>query len=281
MDSYDFWEDGCETMLQEQKKQNSSSEERFPVTYVGTEGTYIFRIYPENYKGTPRLFRTVWSNRLHNNRRVISEKEDRRIDDLVQKAKDNGWDSKKEGFWKHKTKQEGIMMAYLISAPEGKYIAAPNSATALVLGWQHLQSLDMFLQDLEKEGASVMKLLHPGKPNPAIKMIVRKVTKGKKSETQVNCSFTASNDFELPPLSETLPEGIKYEGLDQIHVSVDSKLTDEMFDEFKKYYDEKVQKIIEFASSEAYDPKNQNLEQGYKPVFDDDEEENTPSTAAK
>lgn len=269
MSEYDYFEDGFEEMIKDQKKGSTGVKDRFPVSYFGAEGTYIFRLYPENYKGKPRMRRTVWSNQLHNYRRVLTKKGDTRIDDLVKSAQEQGFDGKTTGFWKHKKNQDAIMMGYLISAPENKSIQKPGSATAIIMNWLQIESLDSFFDSLEEEGVSLRKFLHPGKPSRAIKMTIKKVQKGKKMETIVNCSSTQDDTYELPPLKEALPEGMEFPGLDEIHVKSDQYLTDELFEEFKKYYDEKINKIKEFKGN-SHDPQDGSKDQGYQVEFEED-----------
>jgi len=272
MSNYDFFEDesSFEEMRKSEKKETSSknSGDRFPITYFGAEGTYIFRIYPENYHGKPRMRRIVWSNQLHNYQRVLSKKDDSRIDDLIKKASDEKLDSQSTGFWRHKRSQDAIMLGYLIQAPESKNIQEAGTASAFVMNWLQLQSLESFFDSLEEEGMSLRKFLHPGRPSHAIKMTIKKVKKGKKTETLINVSSTTSNDFELPPMEEALPEGTKFPGLDELHVKADAFLTDKLYSDFKKYYDEKVSKVMEFRNQNQHDPQDSTKEQGYEVKFD-------------
>lgn len=274
MSDYDFWDEGFDDMIKEQRKNSSSSaskDDRFPISYFGEAGTYIFRLYPEKYNGKPRIIREVWSNQLHNYRRVLTKKGDNRIDDLVKEAQDKKLDNNNIKLWRHKKSQDGIMMGYIISAPEGKYIQPAGNASAIVMNWRQLQALDSFFKSIEAEGASLRKFLHPGKPSNAIKMTIDKVQKGKKTETIINVSATTTADYELPPMESVLPEGIEFKGLDDIHVKADAYLTDELYAEFKKYYDEKIEEVLKFRGQATHNPKDSSTEEGYVPEFDDEE----------
>ena len=272
MSDYDFFDEGFDDMRTEEKKSTSGESTKFPISYFGVEGTYIFRLYPENHNGKPRMRRVVWSNQLHNYRRVLTKKGDTRIDDLVQEAKDKKLDSPKVGFWRHKKSQDAIMMGYLYSAPENKNIQKPDTASAFVMNWAQLKQLDAFFESLEEEGVSLRKFLHPGKASKAIKMTIRKEKKGKKTETMINISATVNDEYELPPMEEALPAGIKFPGLDNIHVKHDAHLTDELFADFKKFYDDKVAKLTEFHSDNVQNPGDSSQEQGYQVEFDDEKE---------
>ena len=269
-DNYDFFDDGFDDMMSEQKKSSSavSSDTRFPISYFGEPGTYIFRLYPENYNGKPRMRRVVWSNQIHGYKRVLTQKDDKRIDDLLASVKD--YDSKSAGFWRHKKSQDAIMMGYLYSAPEGKSIKPKNTDSAFVMNWLQLKNLDMFFDGLEEEGVSLRQFLHPNKPSNAIKMTIQKVTKGKKTETLITVSATQRNDYELPEMSESLPEGVQFTGLDDIHVKADAFLTDELYAEFEKDILTRKAQIEEFRASNIQDPSDSDQEQGYKVEFDDE-----------
>lgn len=270
MSDYDFFDEGFDEMIDEQKKSSSGPTDKFPISYFGAEGTYIFRLYPENYNGKPRMRRVVWSNQLNNFRRVLTEKGDTRIDDLVKEAIDKKYESKSAGFWRHKKNQDAIFMGYLYSAPENKNIQKPETASAFIMNWLQLKQLDAFFDGLEEEGVSLRKFLHPGKPSNAIKMTIRKEQKGKKTETLINVSATTNADYELPPMESALPEGMEFPGLDNLHVKADAFLTDELYADFKKYYDEKVAKILEFRAGNIQDPSNVEQEQGYEVKFADE-----------
>lgn len=272
MSDYDFFEDGFDDMVKEQKKSSPSSSEktRFPISYLGAPGTYIFRLYPENYNGKPRMRRVVWSNQLNNYKRVIPDKGDTRVDDLVKEAIEQKLESKTAKFWSHKKTQDAIMMGYLYSGPEHKNIQPSNTASAFIMNWKQLKGLDSFLEGLEAEGVSLRKFLHPGKPSNAIKMVIEKTGSGINTVTTINFSSTVNSDFELPPMTESLPQGMEFPGLDEIHVSTSAVLTEELFQDFKKYHTEKVSKILKDRNGSAQSPGDPDKEQGYKVEFDDE-----------
>jgi hypothetical protein len=246
-------------MFSEQKKEKESTTKfaKFPISYCSKEGTYIFRIYPENYNGKPRMRRVIWSNTLHKFRKVLAVKGDNRISDLLKEYED--CNNQKTMLWRHKAKQEAIILAYLISAPKDKNIREDNSASLLVLDNTQMNALDGFLSSLEEEGVSLRNFLHPNKPSNAIKMVVKK--DGKKF--LVNFSATTNNEYILPPLNEALPQGIEFNGLDKLHVPTDAFLTDELFNEFKTHIEKECLEVRKFKENNVYNPKDQEQERGY------------------
>lgn len=272
MSDYSFWDKGFDAMVEEREKQKSSaSKGRFPISYVGKSGTYIFRIYPEEYEGRARTERVVWTNQLHNYKRVINKPDDTRIDDLVKEAKERDLDSKTEGFWRHKKSKDVILMAYLISAPEDKYIQPAGTATALILTSKQFEQYQSFLMGLAEEGIKEKDFLNPTKPNHAIKMKIDRVQENNSTKVIINVSATTSADYDLPDMETVLPEGVEFTGLDDIFVKPDAVLTDELYAEFKQYYDDKVAKVLKFKGESTYSPEDKNAESGYVPEFSEDD----------
>ena len=262
MSDYDFFEDGIDELLVSQKKESAvGTKQKFPVSYMSKEGTYIFRLYPENYHGKPRMRRIIWSYQLDKFRRVLSNKDDNRVDSLLESVKQ--YDNPSNKFWSHKKKQEAIMLGYLIGAPTDKNIQPAGTASLLVMNWIQMSSLDSFFESLEEEGIRLKDFLNPKNRSNAIKMTIKKVQKGKKTETVVNVSATSSSDYELPPLVDVLPNGVEFPGLDYLHVKHDAKLTDEIFSEFKKFIMDKVNKTREVKEKNSYNPDEDNQEGGY------------------
>lgn len=272
-DNFDFYIDGFDEAVGSDltltANSNYEDKPKFPITYAGQEGTYTFRIFPENYKGKPRFYRMLTTNQLQNYKKVIKPAQENRIDNLIKEAKEKGVDDYTSGFWKHKKKTEAVMMVYLISAPEGKYVQPSGSASALILSYKQLEAIKGFFAELQDEGTNIMEFLHPQKPSNAIKLTIRKQKKGKKIDTTINVSSTTSSDYELPEMSEVLPKGIEFEGLDKTYVTPNQVITDEEFEDFKTYFNDEVTKILN--THEAFDPESSETEQGYKVSFEDDE----------
>lgn len=277
-DDFDFFEQGFEEMVSDQKKSAKTTSTKFPISYFSQPGTYIFRLYPENYNGKPRMRRIIWSNQLHKFKRVLSTKEDKRVDNLLNQYKNYSNDFTK--LWSHKVKQEAIMMGFLISGPKHKNIQPENTASLFVLDWKQLSALDSFFNSLEAEGASLRSFLHPNKPSNAIKITVEKVQKGEKTETVVNVSATMSSEYTLPAMDLSLPNGIEFPGLDNLHVPINSILTDDLFNEFKTHVEQKVKEYSQFKEKNNYNPEDQNQEKGYQ-IDQDEEALNKVGSAAK
>lgn len=272
--SFDFFdEEGFDEMITEQKKATSEAKKYIPNTKAWTEGDYIFRIYPELYNGKPRMRRTVWTHQLHDYKMVLSPKDDNRINDLIWDAKERGYNPMTTLFWKNRSNKETIMMVELYSGPESKYIH--EGTTALILNDLQVQGLDSFLESIENEGISLRSFLNPNKPNYAIKMNISKVAKAgsKKKTTKINFSNTMKSNYELNPSIEAgLPDGVKFEGLDNVYVREDSALTEEQFASFKEYYDAKLLEIDKAAASHNEDPNASSANAGYEVNFDDEED---------
>lgn len=251
----------------------SSLKERvkFPITYAGQEGTYIFRIYPDNYKGKPRFFRMLTINQLPNNKKVFKPMNENRIDKLITEANEKGIDNFTSGLWKNKWKTEAVMMVYLISAPDGKYVQPSGSASALILNYKQLEAINLYFKGLEKnEGVDIMDFLNPLEPRNAIKLTITKQRNGKKEETIIGVSGTTSSDYELPPMKEVLPEGITFEGLEETYVKPDQLLTEDEFEDFKTYLNEVIREYNTKKEKETFDPNSSEAEKGYKVQFDDE-----------
>ncbi len=265
-EDYGFFEDNFDKGLEEQKKAGGSSGPRIPLIYMYEEGTYTFRLYPENYKGAPRWMRHLWYNKLHGWNRVISTKEDKRVDTLCEEYEKLGLKSRKNGAWLHKTQKQGIMMAYLIKAPK-KYKEHEGKAVCLVLNWQHMQGWSSFEENYDEDdmGFSYREFLHPMKEAPGIKMSVE-IEQGATKKTHVNVSATRST-YDLPSLRESLPEGVEFKGLDYLYVSTESVLTDKLFEEFKAHLDSELSKLQAHQSQNQYNPPadNDGMGGGYVP----------------
>lgn len=270
-DNFDFYIENFDEKVGNDLVSNGSNYEekaRFPITYAGQEGTYVFRIYPDNYKGKPRFWRLLTTNQLQNYKKVIKPKNETRIDDLIAEAKEKGVDDYTSGLWKHKKKTEAVMMVYLVSAPEGKYIQPAGTATALVLSYKQLEAVKGCFKDLQDDGVNIMEFLHPNKTSNAIRLTISKQKKGKKTETTIRVLPTTSSEYDLPDINEVLPEGIEFTGLEETYVLPDQEITDEEFEDFKTFFNEEVNKFLN--SRAEFNPEDPETEKGYDIKFDDE-----------
>ena len=238
---------------QDSKTQNNN--DFFPLSYGNVEGTYKFRIYPENYNGRPRFLREVWSHKLEDGKRVIAHKDDTRVKEIIDWATEKGLTNRKDGAWKHAAMKHGILMVYMFDAPSNKYVKK-EQATAFILEWRQLDALKAFFQSIEENGTNLLDFLHPGKANPGIVMTVS----GQGKEQKVNCSVTGGpmnvTKLELPPME--LPAKHPFTGLDHIYVDVNDTITDEQLASFKEYIEDKVEKYEEYKDAQNSDRPNLN-----------------------
>ena len=271
-DNFDFYIKNFDDVVgKDLTSSNSFSKEdrvKFPVTYAGQEGTYIFRMYPDNYKGKPRFWRLLTTNQLQNYKKVIKPKTETRMDDLIADAKEKGVDDYTSGLWKHKKKTEAVMMVYLISGPDGKYVQPSGTATALILSYKQLEAIKGFLSGIQEEGTNIMEFLHPEEASNALKLTIRKQKKGKKTETSINVSSTTSSDYHLPDMNEVLPEGVDFIDLESTYVKPDQLITDEEFEDFKTFFNDKVNELLN--NKEEYNPESSETEKGYEVSFDEE-----------
>lgn len=274
---FDYFDSGFEEMVEDQKKEANEGK-GFPTSYAGPEGTYIFRIYPEKYEGKPRMRRIYWANQIHKYKKVLAVKEDTRIKELLDSAEKKGFDGRQRGAWQHRPSKEGVLLAYLIAAPKHKNIKKAGNLTALVLDWRQVAAFETFMEEYQEEtGESLKSLLDPRKSSKAIKMTISSKKENNKKKTFVDFTTTSKDDYELPKLSEMIPEGQEFEGLDSLGVPADRFLTEELFSEFQDYINKELKKLGDFKDANRYQPpsssSNKSNEGGYKPSSSPSSEE--------
>lgn len=285
-EDYDFYEENFDKGVEASAGKAAKTEiVKFPTAYAYEGGTYKFRVYPENYNGIPRWIRYMDFHQLHNYRKVITKEfgGEPAVNKIIERAENAGLKSRKNGAWRHKKSNEAVMLVYLIQAPE-KYKDLEGKAVALVLNWQHIKSWKLFTAQLEEDpedfGYTYKQFLDPRAETPAIKMVVHKEQKGASKQTSVNISATG-NTFELPKLSEALPDGIEFTGLDDLYVKESSTLNDKLLEEFEKYIDGQIAELEKHRSENQYNPESPESGGGYSPkskapkveALDDDDEE--------
>jgi hypothetical protein len=272
MSDYSFFDDQFDDMISNQKSE-SGTFVGIPTTYLTTPGTYFFRIYPENYKGAPRLRRTIWSHKLVKQKIIALPKEDTRITELVNKLKEKGPKKGPKSAFTHALKFEGVFLGYIIKAPEGKYVAKANTVSALVMNGKQLDGFQSFIENFGEEGASLKQFLDPRLKAKAIKLVVTS-KKGANGNNEYTHSFSKTDgEYDLPNLEDSLPEGVVYEGLDNLYVKTSQTLTDKLYSEFKNMVEANLREF------EAYQTTKQNPDdEDSTPGYDVDGESNSKKT---
>ena len=261
LNDYDFFgsvEGLFEDLVSEQGA--ASGGVRFPYTYVGLPGTYMFRLYPENHNGRTRFLRELWAHKLHNNRRVLTKREDKRLDDLISWAENEGLKDKKKGAWKYKARSDGILMAHLFKGPKDKYIH--EGTTCLVLNYKQVDALKAYFRSIEANDGKLEDYLDPRKSCPAICLTIAN-DKDKTISMGISGGPMNPTLVELPPMS--LPEGIEFTGLDNLYVKSDSFLTDEDYLAFELALKKDVSEYLAYKASlgDAHNPEEAK-EKGYE-----------------
>ena len=220
-------------------KESGGFQSGIPICFL-SEGTYVFRIYPDrDSKGFARIIKSAW---IHNKiplggERFIRCWQDSRIDKLFDEAKECGMEKIFGKFvYQYKSREQGYMMAHYFESTDTEYTKA-GETYGTVLDKRTIFAIQDFMASLSPEDKRQM--IDPNNKAPGIKLSITRA--GNKSN--VNCGIASiSQKLELPPIEFKDENGkdVEYNGLDQVYITEDQKISEEELFLLKKMVYEEI-----------------------------------------
>lgn len=208
-----------------------------PVTYINSLGTYVFRVFPDMYKGHVRTFRPIFMHNINLKNAGPNGKDfkfrcvnDERISKLLSNFTDEQLGGNREA-WKYKSKENGLMLVRIYSAPTSdaytkKMIEDTGRGfvdAIVVLSASMMKEVQSRISELDSKNR--IEFLDIDTPSVAIKLSITKESNADNSR-QWNVG-SATFTRETYALGEPIfPEGAEWDGLDQAYIPSNRVITD-------------------------------------------------------